>query len=106
MLDMCGLDMRISQGDTAVIHIVLENEQTLENALAVVTLKRNVGDRICLWEKRIEVENNQIELPLTKADTNLPARMYWWDIRLIMGDAVQTPFGTHRFEVVEAIGDV
>lgn len=105
MLEVRGLDIRISQGDTATILIGLQNEEPIEGE-AVITLKRNVGDRMNVWEKRVHIVDNEVPVYLESADTNLPARVYWWDVRLLLDGAVQTPWKPHRLEVMEAIGDV
>ena len=102
-----GRRIRVSRGDTARIRIELEGGGALEGAQAVVTVKRRPSDSCALWQKRLTVTQDTVELDLTRADTDHWPGVYLWDLRLMLPDGgVQTAFTPDVFEICEVIGDV
>lgn len=106
MLEVQGTGVKISRGDTARIVIELDTEPA-NGTTALITMKRKPQmDFEKMWEKRVTVQDKQIVLELTSEDTNHRAGMYWWDVRLLNGDVVQTLFEPSQFEVLEVVGGV
>lgn len=106
MLEVQGTSVKISRGDTARIVIELDTAPA-EGTKALVTLKRRPGmEYEALWEKKLAVDGKQFTLDLNSEDTNHKPGLYWWDVRLLNGDVVQTLFEPSQFEVLEVVGSV
>ncbi len=107
MINLKGMEIYISRGDTALIDIDLSGDVLPEGTTALVTVSRKPGADRALWEKTIAVQNGSVELSLQSADTDYSPRVYWWDLRLKTPDGqVQTPFPPQPFEILEVVGDV
>ena len=62
-------------------------------------------------EKRVPVENGAVNIHLSSTDTDIQAKTYYWDLRIMMpiGDGsytVVTPMEYAAFTTLEAIGNV
>ena len=107
MIKLKGMEIYISRGDTALIDIDLNGDVLPEGTTALVTVSRKPGADRALWEKTIAVQDGSVELSLSSAETDYPAREYWWDLRLKTPEGqVQTPFPPQPFVILEVVGDV
>jgi len=105
-----GYDIEITAGDSLFFNIRLEGRELPDGAAATFTVKRNPKDDEALIEKEIAVNDGQVEIPLFSADTDLPARTYFWDLRVRFfsdkGEEVETPMEYAAFTVLQPVGDV
>lgn len=107
MFTVSGRDITISRGDTGTLTVTLTGDVPDDNTVALVTVRRDVNKTDTVWEKRINILDGAIVIPLTTADTDIPWFDYVWDIRLLYqnGD-IYTPFEPALFRVCEVVGDV
>ena len=107
MFNVDGMNVTISRGDTGTLTITFTGDVPDDNTVALVTVRKNVNDIDAVWEKRLEINEGVVVVPLTTEDTDIPWFDYWWDVRLLYqnGD-VYTPFEPALFRVCEVVGDV
>lgn len=111
MLELNGLSVRITRGDTAALAVTLTGDVPPNGSRAIVTLKRAVGTA-AIWEKRLSVQDGVVSITLAHEDTNITPGEYRWDMRLIMYAAnglpaeIITPFTPQPWRVLEVVGDV
>ena len=106
MLNLDGLNIEVTRGDTGSIRITFIGEDIPEDGtIALVTVKK-AADTEEIWSKRIEVENGGCVIPLTQESTTLDYGQYRWDLRLIYEDgAVYTPMPPAKYTITTVIGD-
>lgn len=105
------LHIKLTQGDSLLLRANLAGADLPEGSEALFTVKRKPGDETALIEKRIGIQENAVLIRLASADTALPPRTYYWDLRVLIpqGDGscfVHTPMTYAKFEILEAIGHV
>lgn len=107
MFSVSGRDVTISRGDTGTLTVTLTGDVPDNSTVALVTVRKEINMVDHVWEKRINVHDGQIVIPLTSEDTDIPWFDYLWDIRLLYqnGD-IYTPFEPAVFRVCEVVGDV
>ena len=108
MLDLKGLNIFVSKGDTGNITVTFTGEDTPpDNTIALVTVKKTADREEHIWEKELTVTNARVVIPLRTVDTDLAYGRYYWDLRLLYDNGdVYTPMKPAEFRVVETIGDV
>lgn len=104
-----GLNIELTRGDTLVLRANLAGADFPEGSEALFTVKRKPHDETPLIEKRIGIQENAALIRLASADTALPPRTYYWDLRVLIPQAdgsclVQTPMTYAKFEILEVIG--
>lgn len=105
-----GHDIEITQGDTLLFRIVLDGRDLPEGSVGYFTVKKNPKRDEALIEKKMNAGDGELIVQLDSADTNLPARTYYWDVRLLIprddgGYEVETPMEYAAFTVLEAVGE-
>lgn len=107
MLNVKGLDIGVTKGDTGQFTITFSGDDAPENGcIILISLKKTKTSEQCIWEKRMVVAENVVTVTLTSADTELPFGQYWWDARIIFRDGtVYTPMLPASFRVLEVVGD-
>lgn len=105
-----GHDIEITQGDTLLFRIVLDGRDLPEGSVGYFTVKKNPKRDEALIEKKMNASDGELIVQLDSADTNLPARTYYWDVRLLIprddgGYEVETPMEYAAFTVLEAVGE-
>lgn len=107
MFTVDGKDVTISRGDTGSLTVKLTGDVPDNNTVALVTLRKDINMIDTVWEKRINVNDGEVVIPLDTEDTDIPWYDYWWDLRLLYqnGD-IYTPFPPARFRVCEVVGNV
>lgn len=108
MLNIDGLDISVSRGDTGTITITLTGDVPADGTTALFTVRKSVDmTDSAVLEKELTVSSGQVVIDLSSSDTDIPWFAYCWDLRLIYenGD-VFTPFAPAVFEVCEVVGDV
>lgn len=107
MLNVDGLDIGITRGDTGQFTITFTGDDKPENGCVIlVSLKKTKTSTYPLWEKRLIVNNDTITVTLTSADTDLAFGQYWWDARITFRDGtIYTPMAPASFKILEVIGD-
>lgn len=107
MLELNGLNIEISKGDTGSIRVTFVGTDVPEDGtIALVSLKNATNDDEPIWEKAIQVVNSGCVIPLLHEDTSLPFGTYKWDLRLIYGDGgIYTPMKPAKFIVAERVGN-
>lgn len=105
-----GYDIELTAGDSLLFFVSLEGRELPEGADAVFTLKRNPKDEEALIEKTLAVTDGRVEIKLESDETDLPARTYYWDLRIRFvsdyGEEVETPMEYAAFTILQPVGDV
>lgn len=106
-----GLDIEVTRGDTLSFRVNLTGRELPADTIGLFTIKKRPKDETAMVEKRIPVENGAINIYLSSEDTDIAARTYYWDLRVLtpIGDGtynVQTPMEYAAFTTLEAIGNV
>ena len=109
MLNVDGLKISISRGDTGTITITFTGQDTPPNGtIALVTLQKTMDSEGPIWEKRLEISGGRVTIPFYSADTvELSRGKYCWCLRLLYenGD-VYTPMDKpQEFEILPASGE-
>lgn len=107
MLNVDGLDIAITRGDTGQFTITFTGDDKPENGcVVIISLKKTKTSTYPQWEKRLTVSNDTVTVTLTSTDTDQAFGQYWWDARIIFRDGtVYTPMNPASFRVLEVIGD-
>lgn len=107
-----GLDIELTQGDSIQFKANITGRELPEGTIALFTVKRSEKAEEAIIEKRLAVDADGVVLVgLSSSDTDIPARTYYWDIRVLMplGDGtyeVRTPMDYAAFTILGVIGDV
>lgn len=104
-----GYDIEVTQGDTLFFKINLSGRDLPEGSVAYFTVKTGPRSDEVLIEKKIDATDELLDIRLTSADTNLPPKTYYWDVRVLIplesgGYEVETPMEYASFTVLSAIG--
>lgn len=110
MHEFNGHDIVLTQGDTLLFKILLNGRELPEGSVGYFTVKRNPRLAEALIEKKMDASNEELIVQLDSTDTNLPARTYYWDVRVLIprdegGYEVETPMEYAAFTVLEAVGE-
>lgn len=106
-----GFDIEVTRGDTLSFRVNLTGRELPANTIGLFTIKKRPKDEAVVVEKRIPVEDGVINIHLSSTDTDIAAKTYYWDLRVLtpIGDGtynVQTPMEYAAFTTLEAIGNV
>lgn len=117
MLQIKGLHIRLSRGDSACITIEAAGLELSELDRAVVTVKKTPDSPIPIIENTLSAYDGVFVWEIGSADTVHLSGMYYWDLRFIIGSIhdsgeivengarIITPFSPQPFEIMEVIGD-
>ncbi len=111
MVRLNGLDIELTRGDSLLFSARVSGRELPEGTLLLFSVKKNPRQEEALIEKREAVEDAGAVFSLSPRETDLPARTYFWDIRVLIpyGDGtyeVRTPMEYAAFQVTEVIGNV
>ena len=101
-----GYDIELTAGDSLFFNLYLAGRALPEGAKAVFTVKRNPKDDEAVIEKELQIQGGKAYVQLFSEDTDLAARTYYWDLRVIFGDEVETPMEYAAFTILQPVGDV
>ena len=106
-----GLNIEVTRGDTLSFRVNITGRELPEGTIGLFTIKQRPKDEVVVVEKRIPIVDGAISIILTSEDTDITAKTYYWDLRVLMpnGDGsfnVQTPMEYAAFTTLEAIGNV
>lgn len=110
MVRFDGNDITVTRGDTLVFTIVMHGAEA--GSTVLFTVKKKPGDKAAVFTQEAAADGSgKATFCMQSGDTDLPARTYCWDARLIIpheGEQpeVRTPMEYAGFTVLEAIGDV
>lgn len=109
MLDVKGLKILLSRGDTGTITITFTGQDTPpDGTIALVTLQKTLDSEEPIWEKELAIVSGRVTIPFFSGDTvNLSRGTYCWCLRLLYenGD-VYTPMDKpQEFEILPANGE-
>ena len=121
MLYVEGMDIYITQGDSASVDIVFgvaepdtPSTVTIETSDIPVdgtkirfSVKLALDRMKCVIQKDYTIADGRVTIPLEPYDTDgLPFGDYFWDVRLFGGpDGPVTPIQPQGFHVLEVVGD-
>lgn len=93
MLNVEGLKISISRGDTGSITVTFTGQDTPpDGTIAQVTLQKTIDSEDQIWEKRLTVSSGRVTIPFYTEDTNLTRGKYCWCLRLLYANGdVYTP---------------
>ena len=112
MYRFSGLDIELTRGDSVQFKVTVMGRELPEGSSAVFSVKKNPKDAACVLEKKLALAQDGVVLVgLSHEDTDIPAAMYWWDLRVLLplGDGsfeVRTPMEYASFTIMEVIGNV
>lgn len=107
MLDIRGLDIYISRGDTETLVVDFECDVPPDNTQVIMTLKRYPNNSNALWVKNAVVKNGSFTVRFSSSDTNFTPSIYKYDIKLVYEDGeIYTPMLPADFHILEVVGDV
>lgn len=109
MVEINGYDIVLTRGDSLFLRIDLGGRDLPAGAQAVFTLKKTIRSRSVLVQKIFDASEELLAVFLTPEETNLPAGMYVWDVRLQIpledgSFEVYTPMNYATFAVLDAVG--
>ena len=110
MFDIKGMAIECSRQDTGMFTITFTGDDAPQDGTVVlVSLKtRPKKDAPVIWEKHLEVYESQVQVHITRADSDLAEGAYWWDARILFDDSEEpfTPMEPAPFRVLEVVGNV
>ena len=105
-----GFDIELTSGDSLYFNVSLEGRTLPEGAKALFSVKRNPKDEEALIEKELAVTGGKVEIALLSSETDLPARTYYWDLRVMftseLGEEVETPMEYAAVTIIQPVGDI
>ena len=101
-----GYDIELTAGDSLFFNVKLAGRELPDGSKAVFTVKRNPKDDEAVIEKELEVKDGAVYVQLYSEETDLPARTYYWDLRVMFGNEVETPMEYAAFTILQPVGDV
>lgn len=108
MLEVNGLKISVSRGDTGSITVTFTGQDTPpDGTIALVVLQKTVDSESPLWEKNLSIENGRVTIPFYPEDTNFRYGAYCWCLRLLYANGdVYTPMDRPQaFEILPANGE-
>lgn len=109
MLDVNGLKILLSRGDTGSITITFTGQDTPpDGTIALVTLQKTLDSEEPIWGKELPVSGGRVTIPFLSGDTvNLSRGMYCWCLRLLYenGDVYTPMEKPQEFEILPANGE-
>ena len=110
MFDIKGMAIECSRQDTGMFTITFTGDDAPQDGTVVlVSLKtRPKKDAPVIWEKHLEVYESQVQVHITREDSDLAEGAYWWDARILFDDSEEpfTPMEPAPFRVLEVVGNV
>lgn len=105
-----GYNIELTRGDSLRFRISLTGRDLPEGSVGYFTLKRHPRDEEPVVLKKMDASNEELIIQLHSADTNLPPRTYWWDVRILIpcpegGYEVETPMEYASLTILEAVGE-
>lgn len=93
MLEVNGLKISVSRGDTGSITVTFTGQDTPpDGTIALVVLQKTLDSPEPVWEKRLEIASGRVTIPFYTEDTNHPHGRYYWCLRLLYANGdVYTP---------------
>jgi len=109
MVNINGLDITLTRGDSLNLRVDLEGRDLPEGSIAEMTVKRSVRSRSVLLRKTFDASGETIGIQLAPQETSLLPGAYVWDVRLLIplaggGCEVYTPMEYAAFVIVPAVG--
>ena len=109
MIRFNGYDIELTSGDTLFFKVDLTGRSLPEGSVAYFTVKDNPKSDDSLIRKKIYIVDGTVDIRLSSEDTYLPARTYYWDVRVLIpvdsgGYEVETPMEYATFTIIDAIG--
>lgn len=104
-----GYDIELTRGDSLCLRIRLRGRDLPAGARALFTVRTAPRAEETVLEKRTDIADGETLIVLSSADTDLKARVYFWDLRVFIPgengfDELETPMEYAAFTIVEAIG--
>ena len=88
-MEIVGPDITISRGNAAGLTIHLRGEDVPpEGTIALISLKKTPEYNATIWQKRIPIHNNAIDVMFTHQDTDHEPGTYYWDVCILYNDGV------------------
>ncbi len=110
MFSMNGLEIKAHRQDTGGFTITFSGDDApADGTIVQMTVKSRPDKKApVLWAKQLTVADSQVEITITKTDTDLTPGLYWWDVRILFEDGSEpyTPMDPAVFRVLEVVGDV
>ncbi len=109
MVEINGHDIIITRGDSLFLRVDFGGRDLPAGSKAVFTLKKTIRSRSALVQKIFDASEEMLAVFLTHEETDLPAGMYVWDVRLQIpledgSFEVYTPMTYAAFAVLDAVG--
>lgn len=108
MLEVNGLKISVSRGDTGSVTVTFTGQDTPpDGTIALVVLQKTMDCPEPIWEKRLTVLNGRVTIPFFSGDTNFLRGMYCWCLRLLYenGDVYTPMEKPQAFEILAASGE-
>lgn len=108
MLEVKGLEISISRGDTGSITITFTGQDIPPDGTVTLVCLNKTLDSCPIWEKKIPIENGRVTIPLYSEDTRgLSRGDYVWCLRLMYEDGdIYTPMKKpEKFIILPANGE-
>lgn len=84
MLEVDGLKISISRGDTGSVTVTFTGEDTpADGTVAQIELMRTMDSPDPLWVKQLTVSSGRVTIPFFAEDSDYPRGMYCWILRLL-----------------------
>lgn len=106
MLDIDGLNISISRGDTEELTFEFEDDVPPDNTVVSIALKRYPNDKRCIWEKSAVVTDGKFTIRFDHSDTDVSPDTYKWDICLEYEDGeVYHPMDPADFKILGVVSN-
>lgn len=107
MLDIRGLDIIVSKGDTEALTFEFEEDVPPDNTSVVISLKRYSNNNAPIWTKSSVVKNGEVTFQFSSEDTNHSPGIYKWDMMLTYTDGeIYHPMVPANFQIVGVVSSV
>jgi len=104
MINIKNKHIEFTRGDSGSLSFKFSRNITSSETV-LFTVKKHISGEKIFDKQEPGTGTDTITISLTKTDTNIPVGNYFYDIRIISGNTVTTPFKPRRFTVLASIGD-
>ena len=105
MINIKNKHIEFSRGDSGSLVFKFSRNITSSETVVFTVKKHLSGEKMFVPKKIVGTGSDTVTVNLTKTDTNIPVGTYFYDVRIIEGNTVTTPFKPRRFTVLASIGD-
>lgn len=103
MINIKNKHIEITQGDSGTLNFKFSQNMTVNDTI-LFTVKKHLSGEEIFHLSATGNGTDEVSIDLATDKTNIEPGIYFYDIRIINGTSVKTPFKPKRFLVIGAVG--